>query len=330
MQAEPCRDRMLLEVAGLTTRFRTPRGVVTAVDGISFSLAGGETLGIVGESGCGKSQTLFSIMGLLPSNAEVEGSVRFEGRNLIGLPPDELNRLRGIRLALVFQDPMTALNPYLTIERQLCEVLEYHKGLSRERARAEAMEALRRVHMPEPERQLRRYPHELSGGMRQRVVIAMAMIGKPGLLLADEPTTALDVTIQAEILDLLAEQSEGGTAIVLVTHDLGVVARLCDRVAVMYAGRVVEEGLTRAVFHAPRHPYTQGLLAALPRLDDEAGVPRKPIEGHPPDLLALPPGCAFAPRCPRADAPCRTRAPELFAHGDGSAVACHHADGGKS
>ncbi|PKU22465.1 ABC transporter ATP-binding protein [Telmatospirillum siberiense] len=327
MEAEPRQDRIVLNVSNLTTRFLTPRGTVTAVDGVSFSLAAGETLGIVGESGCGKSQTLFSIMGLLPSNARVGGSIGFEGQELIGLPPGEMNRLRGIRLALVFQDPMTALNPYLTVERQLCEVLEYHKGLSRADARAEALEALRRVHMPEPERQLRRYPHELSGGMRQRVVIAMAMIGKPALLLADEPTTALDVTIQAEILDLLAEQSDSGTAIVLVTHDLGVVARLCDRVAVMYAGRVVEQGPTRAVFHAPRHPYTQGLLAALPRLDDLASAGRKPIEGQPPDLLALPPGCAFSPRCPLADGPCREMSPELLSRDGGCAVACHHADG---
>ncbi len=324
----PEKSPPLLEISRLSTRFRTPHGTVPAVDGISLSLSAGETLGIVGESGSGKSQTLFSIMGLLPPNAEVGGSIRFEGKELVGLAPGELNKLRGVRLALIFQDPMTALNPYLTVERQLSEVLQYHRGLSRRQARGEALAALRRVHMPEPARQLDRYPHQLSGGMRQRVVIAMAMIGGPVLLLADEPTTALDVTIQADILDLLAELCAAGTAIVLVTHDLGVVARLCDRVLVLYAGRVVEEGLTRDVFHDPRHPYTQGLLAAIPRLDDDVGRPRKAIEGQPPDLLALPPGCAFAARCPLADGVCRTAIPRLLPRVGGGAVACHRENPG--
>jgi oligopeptide transport system ATP-binding protein len=297
---------------------------VPAVAGLSFTLNAGETLGIVGESGSGKSQTLFSILGLLPDTAETSGSVLFEGQELLGLPPSALNKLRGDRVALVFQDPMTALNPYLTVERQLSEVLQYHRGLSRRKAREEALAALRRVHIPEPERQLDRYPHQLSGGMRQRVVIAMAMIGQPSLLLADEPTTALDVTIQAEILDLLAEQRETGTAIILVTHDLGVVARVCDRVMVMYAGKVVEEGQTEAVFRDPRHPYTKGLLAALPRLDDDRRAPRAAIDGQPPDLLALPPGCAFAPRCAQADDECRKTSPALR-RGAGMAVACHQA-----
>jgi oligopeptide transport system ATP-binding protein len=217
---------------------------------------------------------------------------------------------------------MTALNPYLTVERQLSEVLQYHRGIGRKQAREEALAALQRVHMPEAARQLGRYPHQLSGGMRQRVVIAMAMIGNPLLLLADEPTTALDVTIQAEILDLLAEQKDVGTAIVLVTHDLGVVARLCERVMVMYAGRVVEEGFTRDVFRNPHHPYTQGLLAAIPRLDDDIHDPRKPIEGQPPDLLALPAGCAFAPRCFCVEEICRVKTPELLPHADRGAVAC--------
>ena len=321
---------MLLSVYNLSTRFRTPHGVVPAVDGLSFSLAAGESLGIVGESGCGKSQTLFSIMGLLPPNAEVTGSVRFEDKELIGLPGADMNRLRGARLALVFQDPMTALNPYLTVERQLSEVLQYHQGLSRRQAREGALQALQRVHMPEAHRQLGRFPHQLSGGMRQRVIIAMAMIGAPSLLLADEPTTALDVTIQSEILDLLAEQRDGGTAIILVTHDLGVVARLCDRVMVMYAGRVVEEGQTRSVFRDPRHPYTQGLLAAIPRLDDDLEYPRRPIEGQPPDLLALPAGCAFAPRCPQVDAICHSRPPGLSSRVHGGAVACYREQDGRS
>jgi oligopeptide transport system ATP-binding protein len=224
---------------------------------------------------------------------------------------------------MVFQDPMTALNPYLTIERQLSEVLQYHQGMSRRHAREEAFLALQRVHMPEARRQLDRYPHQLSGGMRQRVIIAMAMIGGPSLLLADEPTTALDVTIQAEILDLLAELKDSGTAILLVTHDLGIVARLCDRVMVMYAGRVVEEGLTREVFRDPRHPYTQGLLAAIPRLDDDLRRPRRPIEGQPPDLLTLPGGCAFAPRCSAVLEVCRVKTPKLLRHAEEGAVACH-------
>ncbi|HXP97704.1 MAG TPA: ABC transporter ATP-binding protein [Telmatospirillum sp.] len=320
---EGATGRQLLDVSNLSTRFQTPHGVVTAVDGVSFSLAAGGSLGIVGESGSGKSQTLFSIMGLLPFNAEIQGSVRFEGRELIDLAPVALNKLRGERLAMVFQDPMTALNPYLTVERQLSEVLQYHRGLSRRQARAEALLALQRVHMPESARQLDRYPHQLSGGMRQRVVIAMAMIGSPALLLADEPTTALDVTIQADILDLLAEQREAGTAIVLVTHDLGVVARLCDRVMVMYAGRVVEEGWTREVFSHPRDPYTVGLLAAIPRLDDDLCNPRKPIDGQPPDLLALPEGCAFAPRCFCVREICRRKSPKLLEHDRDGAVACY-------
>ncbi len=228
-----------------------------------------------------------------------------------------IEQIAGRAPGLVFQDPMTALNPYLTIERQLSEVLQHHRGLSRRAARDEALATLRRVHIPEPARQLDRYPHQLSGGMRQRVIIAMAMIGNPALLLADEPTTALDVTIQAEILDLLAEQRDAGTAIVLVTHDLGVVARVCERVMVMYAGKVVEEGLTAAVFRDPRHPYTQGLLAAISRLDDDICDPRKSIDGQPPDLLELPPGCAFAPRCFLAGPECGQAVPPLLPFGRG-------------
>ncbi|MTJ82111.1 MAG: ABC transporter ATP-binding protein [Telmatospirillum sp.] len=313
----------MLRVTSLSTVFPSPAGTVAAVDGVSFSLSAGQTLGIVGESGSGKSLTLYSIMGLQPDTARVEGSILFEGRELLGLRDRDLNRLRGQRIALVFQDPMTALNPYLTIERQLSEVLQYHRGVSRSEARAGALEALRRVHIPEPERQLDRYPHQLSGGMRQRVVIAMAMIGGPALLLADEPTTALDVTIQAEILDLLAEQRDGGTAILLVTHDLGVVARLCDRVIVMYAGRVLEEGDTGQVFGRPLHPYTEALLAAVPRLDEDAPPAGRAIEGQPPDPLALPDGCAFWPRCSRVMPACRRDRPDLVVRSDGRAVACH-------
>ena len=313
----------LLDVRELSTEFVTPNGVVRAVSDLSFTLARGETFGIVGESGSGKSQTLFSILGLLPPNAVTRGSVRFDGIELLGMAPAALNRLRGDRLAMVFQDPMTALNPYLTVERQLSEVVQHHRGLDRKQARAAALTALQRVHIPEAARQLERYPHQLSGGMRQRVVIAMAIIGEPSLLLADEPTTALDVTIQAEILDLLAEQQKGGTSIILVTHDLGIVARLCDRVMVMYAGRMLEAGDTVEVFRAPSHPYTQALLAAIPRLDDDLTIQKKAIDGQPPNLLELPSGCAFAPRCPQALGRCTQTVPAVTRTEQGRTVACH-------
>ncbi len=303
----------VLTVADLKTRFKTRDGVLTAVDGVGFSIARGETLGVVGESGSGKSQMLFSVLGLLAGNGWVEGSVRLEGEELIGADSATLLRVRGTKMAMVFQDPMTALNPYLTIERQLTEVLTYHRGLSRTAARAEALHALERVHISDAARQLTRYPHELSGGMRQRVVLAMAILGQPVLLLADEPTTALDVTIQAEILDLIEEQQHAtGAAVILVTHDLGIVARLCSRVMVMYAGRVVEEGPVDDLLGAPRHPYTKALLSAVPRLDDDSALRRAPIEGQPPNLLHLPPGCSFAPRCASAGPRCQIERPVLF------------------
>jgi oligopeptide transport system ATP-binding protein len=288
----------LLSVERLATRFTTPDGTVNAVNGISFTVNKGETIGIVGESGSGKSQVLMSIMGLLPQNGHATGSVKFDGREILGLSRDALNKIRGTRMAMIFQDPMTALNPYLTIGRQLTEVLTFHQNMNEAMAREQAREILEQVHIPEPSKRLNMYPHELSGGMRQRVMIAMGMLCRPDLLIADEPTTALDVTIQAEILSLLAEQQAvTGTAIILVTHDLGVVAQLCDRVFVMYAGRLVEQGTVREIFYDPQHPYTRALLHSMPRLTDDVSGDLPTISGQPPDLANLPPGCAFAERC---------------------------------
>jgi len=313
----------LLEVSDLQTRFAIPDGMVSAVNGVTFTLGRGETLGIVGESGSGKSQILMSLMGLLPANGTASGSVKLDGREILGLDRAALNKIRGTRLAMIFQDPMTALNPYLTIGRQLTEVLTFHQNLAPPVAREQAREILEQVHIPEPSRRLAMYPHELSGGMRQRVMIAMGMLCKPDLLLADEPTTALDVTIQAEILDLLAEQqAASGSAIILVTHDLGVVAGLCDRVIVLYGGRIVEEGPVRELFRDPQHPYTRALLHAMPRLNDDLAVPLSTIPGQPPNLAALGPGCAFAERCAYAEAACRTAVPALRPIGEGRRKAC--------
>ena len=288
----------LLAVSGLETRFTTPDGIVHAVNGISFTVNKGETIGIVGESGSGKSQLLMSIMGLLPQNGTATGSVKFAGREILGLKRDDLNKIRGTRMAMIFQDPMTSLNPYLTVGKQLTEVLTFHQNMNEAMAREQAREIMEQVHIPEPSKRLNMYPHELSGGMRQRVMIAMGMLCRPELLFADEPTTALDVTIQAEILNLLAEQQAvTGTAIILVTHDLGVVAQLCDRVFVMYAGRLVEQGTVRQIFYDPQHPYTRALLHSMPRLTDDVGGDLPTIGGQPPNLANLPPGCAFAERC---------------------------------
>ncbi|RPH43124.1 MAG: ABC transporter ATP-binding protein [Burkholderiales bacterium] len=302
----------LLQVEGLHVSFDTPRGTAHAVDGVDFSLQTGETLCIVGESGCGKSVTALSIMGLVPMPpARVSGRIRFEGRDLVGLSRAELSDLRGDRLAMIFQEPMTSLNPAFTVGAQLAEVLVRHRGLDAAAARAATIEMLRRVRIPAPERRVDEYPHRMSGGMRQRVMIAMALLCAPALLIADEPTTALDVTIQAQVLQLMRGlRDETGTSIVLITHDLGVVAEMADRVVVMYAGQVVEQAPVGELFAMPQHPYTVGLMGAIPSID----APRErlaAIDGMVPAATAMPAGCRFAARCPFADARCRDEAPPL-------------------
>jgi len=321
MSADP-----LLQVSGLRVTIPTAAGPVEAVSGIDLVLAKGETLGIVGESGCGKSITMLAAMGLLPSHIAVSGSAKLAGREILGLPQAELAGLRGKSIAMIFQDPLTALNPVLTVGDHLSEALRLHNRHLSHRAAAErAVELLDIVSIPEPRRRLSQYPHEFSGGMRQRVMIAMAVANDPEVLIADEPTTALDVTVQAQILDVLRRMRERlGLALIIITHDLGIVAGSADRLAVMYAGRVVEEGEAEAVFARPCHPYTQGLLAAVPRID-AARRRLVPIEGAPPSLTARLQGCAFNPRCPHAEAICRSAVPSLEAMGK-ARVACHLAE----
>ena len=315
-----------LEVDGLVTEFRTPAGVARAVNGVSFHVDAGETLGIVGESGCGKSVTALSLLRLVPSPPGhiVAGSARLEGRDLLSLPEREMRDLRGNRIAMIFQEPMTCLNPVLTVGFQIAETLRRHQRMSRASARTRVVELLDLVRIPEAARRAGEYPHQLSGGMRQRAMIAMALACNPGVLIADEPTTALDVTIQAQVLDLMRDlQDRLGTAVVLITHDLGVVAETAHRVVVMYAGRKVEEASVEDIFAKPLHPYTQGLLASVPRLGG-GGSRLAEIPGVVPALSELPPGCAFAPRCPRADARCRGGVPP-FETTEGHGVACWHA-----
>ncbi len=295
----------VLRVEELRTHFFTDDGVVKAVDGVSFEVERGRILGLVGESGSGKSVTNLSVLRLVPSppGRYVGGRILFHGEDILKMPEADLRRLRGNRIAMIFQDPMTSLNPYLRVSRQIGEVLELHEGMSRRGANKRATELLEMVGIPDPETRIDQYPHEFSGGMRQRVMIAMALACKPELLLADEPTTALDVTIQAQILDLIRDLCrELGTAVILVTHDLGVVAGLADEVAVMYAGRIVEQAPVVSLFSQPQHPYTKGLLASVPRLDSRAQL--LPIDGLPPNVADLPPGCAFAPRCPERSEAC--------------------------
>ena len=313
----------VLEVGDLTTRFATPEGEVAAVSEVSFTIEAGESVGVVGESGSGKTQVFLSIMGLLARNGRCTGSARFCGKELLNLPATELNRIRGVRLAMIFQDPMTSLNPYLRISRQMTEVLIEHEGMSEARARAESLRLLDQVGIPAAQSRIDLYPHEFSGGMRQRVMIATALLCRPDLLIAHEPTTALDVTVQAQILELLqALRREFGMAIVLITHDLGVVAGLCERVMVMYAGRIVEQGRIEPIFADPQHPYTVGLLGSMPRLDEATAAELRTIPGQPPNLQALPDGCAFRDRCPFAFERCAER-PALLGFGPGRAKACH-------
>jgi oligopeptide transport system ATP-binding protein len=313
----------VLEVADLTTRFATPEGEVAAVSEVSFRIEEGESVGVVGESGSGKTQAFLSIMGLLARNGSCTGTARFRGQELLNLSPRELNRIRGVRLAMIFQDPMTSLNPYLRISRQMTEVLVEHKGMSEADARAECLRLLDQVGIPAARRRFDLYPHEFSGGMRQRVMIATALLCQPDLLIADEPTTALDVTVQAQILELLQQlRREFGMAIVLITHDLGVVAGLCERVMVMYAGRIVEQGPIEPLFAAPQHPYTLGLLRSMPRLDERTAAELTTIPGQPPNLQALPAGCSFRDRCPFAFERCLER-PALLEFSHGRAKACH-------
>jgi oligopeptide transport system ATP-binding protein len=313
----------LLAVDGLTVRFATPEGEVAALSEVSFALAPGESLGVVGESGSGKTQLFLSIMGLLANNGSSAGSARFRGQELLGLPPRQLNAIRGVKLAMIFQDPMTSLNPYLRISRQMTEVLVEHKGMSEQGARRRSIALLDQVGIPAAGKRFDLYPHEFSGGMRQRVMIAIALLCEPELLIADEPTTALDVTVQAQILELLLQlKRDLGMAIVLITHDLGVVAGLSDRVMVMYAGRIVEEGPVDAMFEVPQHPYTLGLLRSTPRLEEQTPALRT-IPGQPPNLQALPPGCSFNDRCPFAFERCLSERPPLRGFAPRRLKACH-------
>jgi peptide/nickel transport system ATP-binding protein len=317
----------LLEIRGLKTHFRTDAGWLHAVDGVDLSVDSGETVCLVGESGSGKSVTAMSILKLvpMPPGRIVAGQVLWDGRDLVPLPPAEMQRLRGREIGVVFQEPMTALNPVYTVGEQICEGLRLHEGLSRAAALERATELLALVHISQPSRRVHDYPHQFSGGMRQRVMIAMALACKPRLLIADEPTTALDVTIQAQILDLLTELKERlGMAVLLITHAMGVVAEVAQRVVVMYAGQVIEEGSVEEVFERPWHPYTQGLIRSIPRIDADAsrGARLVSIPGVVPSLVEPPPGCRFAPRCAHVRAACTQSTPALRAVGTGHRVAC--------
>ncbi len=314
----------LLSVRDLHVRFRTADGVVNAVNGVNFDLARGETLGVVGESGSGKSVTFLTVMGLINKKyAEVEGEILFEGRDLLKLPDNELRKVRGDRIAMVFQDPMTSLHPMYRVGDQIAEAILAHRDVSKAEAHNQAVEMLRTVGMPLPEQRAKQWPHEFSGGMRQRAMIAMALALNPSIIIADEPTTALDVTVQAQILDLIDRlKQEFNVAVVMITHDLGVIADFAQRVMVMYAGRGVELGPRDAVFAQPLHPYTWGLLESIPSVESR-GERLVPIQGSPPSLINVPPGCPFHPRCPHRFEPCDKDVPALIDRGGGHPDACH-------
>ena len=315
----------LLDIRDLSVSFRTDRGTVRAVQGVSLHVRPGETLAIVGESGSGKSVTALSILRLLGDAGSVDaGSIRFDGKDLLALDDDAIRDIRGDRIAMIFQEPMSSLNPVLTVGKQVAEPIRLHRGVSWKEAYARAAELLDRVRIPDATQRLDDYPHHFSGGMRQRVMIAMALACRPRLIIADEPTTALDVTVQAQILALLKELTrESDSALILITHDLGVVARYADRVAVMYAGRIVETATARTLYGSPGHPYTEGLMASIPGIDGEIGARLPTIDGQPPDLARLPPGCAFAPRCRHALDTCRQAPPPLEPLGDQHFRACY-------
>ena len=313
-----------LEVNNLNVEFNTADGIVRAVNNVSFSLEEGKILAIVGESGSGKSQTVFAMMGLLDQNGRATGSVKFEDQEILNLSISELNLIRSEKIAMIFQDPMTSLNPYMKVSEQMAEVLIHHKGLSKTDAIKQSISMLDAVQIPEARNLIRMYPHEFSGGMRQRVMIAMSLLCNPKLLIADEPTTALDVTVQAQIMHLLSDiQKEFGTSIILITHDLGVVAGNSDETLVMYGGQVMEIAKTELIYARPTHPYTQGLISAVPRLDDNAEK-LKTIQGNPPDAMLDPVGCPFSPRCKFSKDICSTQTPELLEAGENKHFrACH-------
>ncbi|MFH8365442.1 ABC transporter ATP-binding protein [Streptomyces sp. NPDC018031] len=323
-----------LEVRDLKVHFPTDDGLVKSVDGLSFSLERGKTLGIVGESGSGKSVTSLGIMGLHRvgqygrGKARLSGEIWFDGKELLSADPDEVRRLRGREMAMIFQDPLSAMHPYFTVGAQIIEAYRVHNDVDKKTARKRAVELLDRVGIPQPDKRVDSYPHEFSGGMRQRAMIAMALVNNPELLIADEPTTALDVTVQAQILDLIRDlQKEFGSAVIIITHDLGVVAELADDILVMYGGRCVERGPAEKVFYEPQHPYTWGLLGSMPRIDRDQTDRLIPVKGSPPSLINIPSGCAFNPRCPYADVPkggiTRTERPELREAGHRHYSACH-------